>query len=192
MMTNRPLYLIIGESGSGKDTIVDRVCEMMRVNKVRSHTTRPQRPGEPDTAHCFFGPYDFTVRRDLGQFAAVTTFDGYLYGATWHDVETGDLYIIDPEGAASLDRERLGRPVYEVFVDALPDFRRIRMLKRGQTPEEVTRRMEHDREAFAAYREDESWDYILNNSRADAGPVVATLARIIASHWPKEETQCDR
>lgn len=177
---NRPLYLILGESGSGKDTLVAQVCDIMRVSRVVSYTTRPRRAGEADT-HAFVSDAYFDDLLAVGQMAATTTYDGHRYGATWAQIWDSDLYIIDPAGAKTLDRNKLTRPVYEVFINTTPAERTRHMRARGDSEEQIAARLEHDAQAFSDYRAQRSWD----RSIASGSDVVISLACYIASKWPR-------
>ena len=187
----KPLYLILGESGSGKDTIVRRVCEMLRVRQVVSYTTRPRRKGEVNGREHYFIS-DGAFRRKLPDMIAKTTFDGYRYGATVGEVNgrrrwdaPADLYVIDPAGAKHMNRARMNRPIFEVYISVPETTRMYRMFCRGEERGDVERRIQHDRKAFAAYRESGSPDYVIENNGIMETPVLE-LAQIIMKNWPQE------
>lgn len=64
------------------------------------------------------------------------------------------------------------------------DTRRRRMLARGDSPDAVERRIEHDRKAFCAYRNTLP-DYYIGQFAAE-NP-VKRMVGIIAENWPEEE-----
>ena len=54
------LYLIIGETGAGKDTVVDAVCKKTGFKKVVSYSDAPIRPDQKDGIdHIFVTPEEF-------------------------------------------------------------------------------------------------------------------------------------
>ena len=48
----KTVFLIVGETSSGKDSFVQKICEECGYNQLISYTTRPRRDGEEDT-HIF-------------------------------------------------------------------------------------------------------------------------------------------
>lgn len=151
------LFLVMGESGSGKDTIVDYLCNPDNYDydfkRVVSYTTRPKRPQEPDTAHKFIGLDTFTAMEKEGLFAASTCFDGHFYGAHWDDVNSSDFYIIDPAGLRSLLAKPLKRKIRIVQVTVDRRIRKQRMLERGDHPDSIERRIIHDTRVFGGMPE---------------------------------------
>ena len=91
---NDTLYLIVGKSGSGKDTVINKVCELFNYTKVISYTTRPMRTPDENT-HIFVTDKDFNTAKDI---VAYTRFNNYRYWATQEQCENNDFYIIDPAG----------------------------------------------------------------------------------------------
>ena len=61
---NDTLYLIVGKSGSGKDTVINKVCELFNYTKVISYTTRPMRTPDENT-HIFVTDKDFNMAKDI-------------------------------------------------------------------------------------------------------------------------------
>lgn len=202
MTGRRPLYLILGPSGSGKTTIVRRVCGMMRVTEVCSHTTRPRREGEPEDAYFFVNDACFDRLMANKALTAHTTYDGHRYGATWISLRLGDLYIIDPAGAAMLEqaaeRGELDRPLIEVFICADPNVLYDRMIARGDSPEDAERRVQTDRKIFDVWQmQTRGRPYLQRTVNTDPMYVdgvesniitercsAAALAKFIASNWP--------
>lgn len=200
MSNNRPLYLILGPSGSGKTTIVRRVCEMMRVEQVKSFTTRPRRAGErSDHTHVSNEFFDEIMAKS--DIVAYTEYDGHRYCADREMVDDGDLYIIDPAGAEMLEKAKargeLNRPLIEVYITAGEEVRRQRMLKRGNAPEDIRKRARQDRESFAGWcpknydggvfmKCDDRLNVINKDGALDAS--VLKVIEFIASHWLEGET----
>ena len=72
------IVLIVGDSGSGKSTIVRYVEKNMEnVNIIKSYTTRPKR-NKYDNDHTFIKSVDEID----GDIVASTEIDGYFYGAS--------------------------------------------------------------------------------------------------------------
>ena len=49
---SKTVFLIVGETSSGKDTFVQKICEDCGYSQLISYATRPRRDGEGDT-HIF-------------------------------------------------------------------------------------------------------------------------------------------
>lgn len=142
----KPLFLVIGESAAGKDTVVNLLCTRYGYTKVVSSTTRPRRSSETGREHTFLTPAEFDAVRD--KLAAYTVFDGYEYGVTEPEIGNRTFYTVDYRGLCYLKEHYHARPVKIIYLTAPEEIRRGRMLGRGQTPAEVQRRILFDREAF--------------------------------------------
>ena len=87
----KTLFCVLGRSGAGKDTVVDRVCQLTGMKKVCSYTTRPKRINEGDT-HIFIRPEDVDKYKD--DIIAQTVIGDVEYFATVTQVLNSDFYII--------------------------------------------------------------------------------------------------
>lgn len=117
-MIEKPLYLVVGKSATGKDTFVDTMCHQYGMTKVKSYTTRPPRGDDEDT-HIFV---TFTEFLGLSKrLVASTKYDGCFYGATIEQVQAADFYIVDPRGAlqvlAAPWDELKERPIYLIYLE---------------------------------------------------------------------------
>ena len=144
--SGKPLFLVIGESAAGKDTVVNLLCTRYGYTKVVSSTTRPRRSSETGQEHTFLTPAEFDAVRD--KLAAYTVFDGYEYGVTEPEIGNRTFYTVDYRGLCYLKGHYNQRPLKVIYLTAPEEIRRSRMLGRGQTPGEVQRRLLFDREAF--------------------------------------------
>ncbi len=93
-MNKRPILLITGRSGVGKDTIADYLCDNFGYTKVKSYTTRQPRY-EGEETHIFVTKEEFDK---LSHKVAYTNREGVEYCATQEQVDNADIYIIDPPG----------------------------------------------------------------------------------------------
>lgn len=172
-------YLILGRSGSGKDSLVDALCEKYGCVKLKSYTTRPPRQWEKDT-HIFVNEDEFdNVMNDHNDVCAYTYFNGHHYCATADQVKNSDFYIIDPAGLDGL-KEYLNQYNEKLNIIAIgievPAEQAIKnMIDRGDQQSSILQRVQNDFETFARlkdkvdkvfYNEDfdvcveEVWSYI--------------------------------
>lgn len=138
------LYCIVGESGCGKTTIVDKLEEVFGYKVLRSYTTRrPRREG--DTDHTFISLEEYG---NLQNKVATCEIGGNFYAATAEQIEEADLYVIDKCGIEELREKYKGKKnIVVIYINVPMDIRLERMLKRGDG-DKAWDRLKHDYEAF--------------------------------------------
>lgn len=184
------IVLIVGKSGSGKDTLVREVINpnlklpyskygvhgvtLYGVNdndrleaietdlsQVISYTNRPRREGENDT-HIFTND----LMPDPSKLVAWTTYHGYNYWATKEQLKENDMYIIDPAGVDYLlennDFTGLGNKMpLVIYLETHWWTRLIRITKRNNLLYAI-KRLWNDRKTFK-HAKDKA-DIITNNN----------------------------
>ncbi len=77
-----PILVIIGPSGTGKSSLVEKLVHDKIVFLQRSHTTRPRRQNEEDTSHIFVSDISFDRLKAQGKFLDMVQPFGlsYRYG----------------------------------------------------------------------------------------------------------------
>ena len=140
------LYIIAGKSGSGKDSVSDKLCTDYGLKKVNSYTTRKKRKDESNT-HIFVTPKEFDkIRSDL---VAYTLFNGDEYGATNSQVNESDIYILDKKGILYFKEHYNNYKQFKIiYLDVSEMMCRDRMKKRGDNKEDVEKRILNDRIEF--------------------------------------------
>lgn len=155
------IYLIVGESGCGKTTIVNKLEQLYGYKVIPSYTTRPPRyPNEK--GHIFVSKEQFLQLKNI---CAYTEFDDYQYGATSEQVETHDLYVIDPNGIDYFKKHYKGnKQIKVIYIKVSEVDRYLRMFNRyfKDNKENISdikersykaidsslKRIEYDRETF--------------------------------------------
>lgn len=127
------LYLIIGRSGSGKDTIVNTLCHKYFCTKLVSYTTRQPRDEADGNNHRFTTKAEYEKAKKNNVIIAETYFDGNYYWATREQAEKADFYIIDPRGAYELMRKTLSKPIIPIYIDVSLYNSTKRMLNRAKS-----------------------------------------------------------
>lgn len=94
-MNKHTMFLIVGETSSGKDTLVQTFCQGRDCKQLISYTTRPRRKDEGDT-HIFISPEEVEQYKD--QMIAYTKIGDFEYFATKSQLYENDFYIIDYRG----------------------------------------------------------------------------------------------
>lgn len=147
---SRYIYLIVGESGSGKTTLVRELERVFGWESIESYTTRRRRPDET-RGHVFVTDQEFDQLQDL---VAYTEFDGQRYGTTAEQIDTHQLYVIDPDGVEYFFNNYHGPRKAKIIYVKVPECQRLsRMQSRGDSVEQAVQRIIHDRHAFAAFED---------------------------------------
>ena len=125
----KTLYLIIGESGAGKDTITDLLCDKTGFKKVVSYTDAPKRSDQIDGVHhIFVTPKEFDRVRATDSVIAYTAIGKARYMATMEQIDDKTkFYIIDPAGVRELERLSDGKLVLvKIYIHVPEEIRRER------------------------------------------------------------------
>jgi guanylate kinase len=142
------VFLVIGKSGSGKDTVVKKLCERYGYMQLISYTTRPKRYENEDT-HVFIADAEYEAHRASGDIVAYTFYNGYHYFATKGQLYECDLYVIDPAGVDYLQERVSHVNLVGIYLDISEDTQIFRMSKRGDQPSLIQARIKNDRISFA-------------------------------------------
>lgn len=141
---NKPLYLFVGQSGSGKTTIVDKLECVYRYKNLQSYTTRKPRC-ENEYGHIFISDEEFN---NLENIVAYTEYNGYKYCATEELINEADLYVVDCDGVETLlDKySNHNRCICIFYLNTTVSERIDRMVERGDSDVAIVSRLKNDEE----------------------------------------------
>lgn len=126
------LLCVLGRTASGKDSLVDKLCERTGLKAITSYTTRPRRENEGDT-HIFTTKETYEQMQVEGNVAAYTEIANNLYWTTIDQLYANDIYIIDPNGVKTLKNLNLPNlrlvSVYINTPDAIREERALNIRK---------------------------------------------------------------
>ena len=172
-------FLIVGQSGSGKTTIVNTLEVKYGLKSIQSYTTRPKR-SDGETGHIFVSDEEYDK---LENIVACTEFCNYRYCATAEQIDECDLYVIDPAGVESLKAFYKGGKRFKIIyiksdITTRYERMRFRSQKSGkqylESVEETLNRIVHDSAKFYKYEHEETpIDLVVNNGWNDDIPHVA-------------------
>ena len=159
------MILILGRSGRGKDTCAKYLTDKYGLTQVKSYTTRPKR-GENEDTHIFISKEDVSLYEH--EMAAYTKIGEYEYFATKTQVQTNDIYVIDPRGLAELKQNMPDEPFFVIYIS----LNRNEALKRAilrnpgnPNEEEVFLKRENaEDEQFLAFENSDMADIVLTNA----------------------------
>lgn len=140
---NKPLFLFVGKSASGKTTIANMLEEKYMFNQVQSYTTRtPRYDGE--TGHIFLTEDEFNNLEDIVSY---TLYNGNQYGTTTSLLDQNDIFVVDVPGVESLlQKYKTNRPICIIYFDANVATRIRRMINRNDSDMAIIARLLQDEE----------------------------------------------
>lgn len=111
-----PMIIVVGPSGVGKSSFVDKITEELpKIKDVITYTTRNMREGESQgSPYHFVSKDEFLKKREDGFFVEWAEVHGRLYGTPKQEIheslEKGEPVImdVDVQGAATFTKEYPG------------------------------------------------------------------------------------
>jgi guanylate kinase len=191
------LFVISAPSGAGKTSLVHSLIEMVPMLYVSiSHTTRARRPYEKDGIDYHFVDQDqFLSLAGDGQFLEhARVFDNY-YGTSrsWVEKQMSEgkdiILEIDWQGARQV-RKQIENTVNIFILPPSYQTLKSRLIGRGDTPENVARRMEGARNEIAHYRD---YDFLVINDDFDTAlRELNTIIRSMKHGYRQQQDYYDR
>lgn len=170
------IFLIMGKSGAGKDSVVDNLCRKYGLTRLNSYTTR-QRRG-PNDQHEFVHSYEeWRIDNPNDPIVGYTYFDSSHYWASQSQADSSDLYVIDPDGVEWFRNHYNGsKAIFAIYID-VPWYKRLmRMWRRGDGFLAAMRRLAHDHRKFSsALKQADS--VVGNDELSDCVADIADLIR---------------
>lgn len=185
------LLLIMGRTASGKDSLVNKLCERTNLKAVTSYTTRPRRINEGDT-HIFTTEDVYAQMQGEGKVAAYTEIAGYHYWTTVEQLYENDVYIIDYRGVQTLRELDLPNIRFvTVFINTPDSIREERALKKRKDDKFVFRKRSLDEASqFREMLKNADFDYAISNIELPKAYSVLRWISEIEGVWKnnKEDT----
>lgn len=173
----KPIFILIGPSASGKTTLIKKSKDALNYGVIISTTTRKSRTGEKDGID-----YYFVTRDEFQKLNMIESdeYSGNLYGISLESIlsitdnKDGAMTAMTLEGAEIIrnyiENSELPFVVKTIFVNTPIAVLKQRMTDRGDSSEEIARRMkniEDRREYDNRYKTDYVYDPIINGSNED-------------------------
>lgn len=166
------LVVLSGPSGSGKDTVLEKLKEKPPVfDKTVSATTRPMREGERDGIdYCFIDKNTFEKKIAEGYFLEYTRYNDNYYGTPKSEVEKhldkgGCILLkIEVEGAGNVRKAMPEAISIFIIPPSMAELER-RLRGRGtETDESFRKRLEAAKQELSRACE---YDYVVINDDVD-------------------------
>jgi guanylate kinase len=180
MSDKHTLLCVMGRTSSGKDTLVNKLCERTGLRVITSHTTRPRRTNEGDT-HIFSTRDVYEQIKTEGRVAAFTEIAGNIYWTTIDQLYQNDIYIIDPYGVKTLrDLNLPDLHIVTVYINTPDAIREERALnKRGDDKSKFRTRDFAERGQFREMLKNADFDYaVCNIDFAKAYSVLRWISQV--------------
>lgn len=173
------LFCVMAESAAGKDTLVNRLCQISNFTQLISYTTRPQRPNEGAT-HIFVDEDCYHQTKQNNEIAAYTYINNNHYWSTIDQLYDSDFYVIDPIGVQSLRALNLPNlRIVTVYINVPEDTRKQRAMERGDNPSVYRARCISERNQFKDMKKNMDVDYVIPNiNKANALSVLKWIATV--------------
>lgn len=157
------LIAVVGRTGSGKSSLIKKLCEKTGLRELQSYTTRPKR-SESDRDHIFVDEATYLQAKENGEIAIDGEIAGNYYYSTIEQLYEADLYTINPEALDRLLALNLPNIRFVVVYISCPDkLREQRVLKRGDNKHEYRVRDFAESREFRKFVQEEKWDYSIKN-----------------------------
>ena len=163
---SKPLLALIGVSGSGKSTIASRLERKYGYVSAKSYTTRPirtEQEGDENT-HTFISHAEVAQYQD--DIVAYNVYNGYEYFATRQMLNKADIYVVDVHGLKQLYRNYHDKDILSIFIDCDSSIAAKRMGERGDTDEQIMKRLQFDATEFKDAKD--LCDFVIPNETPNA------------------------
>ena len=154
------LIALLGRSGCGKSTIAERLNRKYGYAQAKSYTTRPMRDDPEDE-----NTHTFITREQIADFeddiVAYNEYNGNAYFVTRKMLEGCQIYVVDREGLIQLYKNYHDKDILSIYIDCDSSIASKRMAERGDTDEQIMKRLQYDEKAFANCQE--LCDFVIPN-----------------------------
>lgn len=174
------MIIIVGKSGSGKDSVVKKLTNFYDYKKIVTWTTRPMRPKEiQDVTYHFTDEETFEEKIEEGFFAEWKKYESiegtWYYGTALLDLTTFNedkIIILTPDGYQEI-KDIIGKDTLTVYLKSKNRILKSRLKKRGDNPREIKRRLRHDKKDFKGIEKEVN--VVIENNKRDLWDIAKMI-----------------
>lgn len=172
------VVVLVGKSGSGKDSISNYLTTYLKYNKVVNCTTRPPRINEVEGVDYYF--LDDEEFEDLDKkckFIETNKYNGWSYGFLYNEIKNTDhpMVVANPMTIHKL-KEAFDCKI--IYIKAQDKLRYIRQINRGDDILEIALRSERDKATFSNI--EDYVDIAVENNNDSIAPCVLDILDFLA------------
>lgn len=189
MNKEHTILLVVGKTGSGKSSLIKKLCERTGLKALCSYTTRPKR-SEADNDHIFIGVEEYLRAKENNEIAIDTEIAGNYYYSTIEQLYEADLYTINPEAFDRLLSMELPNIKFIVVYISCPDnIREERVMARGDDKHKYRVRDFSERSEFRKFVAEEKWNYAISNLDFAKSYSVLRWISTVEGLWRQIDTE---
>lgn len=189
MNNEHAVLLVVGKTGSGKSSLIKKLCERTGLKALCSYTTRPKR-SEADNDHIFIGVEEYLRAKENNEIAIDTEIAGNYYYSTIEQLYESDLYTINPEALDRLLSMELPNIKFIVVYISCPDnIREERVMARGDDKHKYRARDFSERSEFRKFVAEEKWNYAISNLDFAKSYSVLRWISTVEGLWRQIDTE---
>lgn len=175
------MIILVGASASGKTEIAKLLIDKFKYKKTVTTTTRSLRKGEiAGVSYHFVSKEEFKRLMEADAFVETAFYQNECYGTQKKDLCKEGVIILEPNGANFLIAY-LEDNAFVVLIESSKKIRKKRMIKRGDSPEEIKRRLKKDDKHFAKNNLNKI-DLLLNNHNQTLEELAETINKEYKKH----------
>ena len=176
------MILLIGPSAVGKTEVANELFHLFHIKKVVTHTTRLPRKNEVnDIDYHFVTKETFLEMKKQNVFVETTYYNDNYYGTSRKELGNNKVIIVDPNGKNAF--LSLKDPSIIIFyLKADDETRKKRMMERGDSEENIQKRLKKDLKWFNKESEYGA-DYILDSSKYSIEELAKKIFELYHTHF---------
>lgn len=156
------MLILVGPSASGKTEAVKILINEYNLHKLVTYTTRPMRVGEVNGRdYHFISKEEFEQRIKNDFFLEYVSYNDFYYGTAYEDLASNKVVILEPSGVATY-KEKAPELVKVCYLRTPIEIRLKRMIARGDSEEQIKKRIQNDDFIFNRKME-EMADWVINS-----------------------------
>ena len=199
-MAQYKLIAIVGEAGSGKDSLAEALVEQLQdegyeAHEVVSYTTRPKRDYEIEGKDYHFVSPEAMVNLIMeNKMIEAAEFNDWIYGTCIDDfdIKAINIEVLNPEGIEYISMDnRIDMCIIQCVCNEKE--RLIRQLNRELDPniDEIIRRLGTDRRDFLDFRPSDysNWNTLIYTDTGMSISEETELALSYVQQWTKKDNK---